>query len=73
MKYIFTTLDSLSESDINKVSQLAAAGFGQPHSTSMIEDTTEHLQAAETIQLAFEDTRVTALALYKSCLWQHSH
>lgn len=53
------------------LSDVAASAFHQPLNEAMKNDTAQHLQSAEHIQVLYTPAEeAVGFALYRSCLWQ---
>lgn len=71
MKLITTTTDKLSSLDVMAINTVVARAFGHSNSEEqMVQDTKNHLNGAETVQITVDDDRPVALAMYRSCLWR---
>lgn len=69
MREIITPTTNLTKAEARQINRLAAAGFEQSEA-DMLEDTTNHIMAAEDMQLLFDGEQMTAFALYRACLWR---
>ncbi len=61
--------NQLSNETKEAVNLLAAQGFGQDPD-EMRPDTFAHIQAADSIQLAYDTNKLQAFAMYARCLWR---
>ena len=73
MREIITPTNNLTEEEAHHINRLAAAGFEQSEA-DMLDDTTDHIMAADDMQLLYDDSEhMTAFALYRRCLWRQSN
>lgn len=70
MRISIDTPNNLTSSDIKNINKIAAAGFGQEETKEMLEDTQEHIRAADFIQRSYIEGEEVGFALYKRLLWQ---
>lgn len=71
MKLITTTPNTLTDSDVGAINRVVARAFEHTdNEAQMLEDTCTHLSAADTVQIAIDEERPVALAMYRSCLWR---
>lgn len=69
-----TTPETLSKSEIDALNRVVSRAFEHTENeTQMIEETTNHLAAADIVQIATDDDTPVALAMYRSCLWRRSN
>lgn len=55
---------------IKTLNEIAATGFNQPPNDAMMNDTKQHIQSAEHIQIAYTSPQeAIGFALYRRCLW----
>lgn len=74
MNIITTTPSTLSDSEVGALNRIVARAFEHTDDESqMLDDTKNHLAAAETIQIATHKDVPVALAMYRSCLWRLSY
>lgn len=69
MRETITSTKNLTERQATQINRLAALGFEQSEHT-MLEDTTNHILAADEMQLVHSGDKMQAFALYRSCLWR---
>ena len=60
--------NDLSESHIQAIVHLARQGFGD--SPNIQQDTSEHINASNVVQVASISEAPVAFAMYRSCLWR---
>lgn len=65
------TPEQLSLHDIRTISTTASRGFMQPDDHAMLDDTINHIQQADYIQLASHNEALIGFAMYRRCLWRH--
>lgn len=71
MKLITTTPDKLSSHDVRAINTVVSRAFEQTNNEEMmLQDTQNHLNGVETAQIAIDEDRPVALAMYRSCLWR---
>lgn len=74
MKIRYTHPDELSVKELEQINSVVAHAFRHSaDSDHMLEDTKNHLAAAELLQLAEDKEGIAAMAMYRSCLWQPSY
>ena len=71
---IYTTKpENLTEGEVRSLNTLVAAGFEHEEDEQhMLQDTKNHLEAAQDVQIAVEGETPVAMAMYRRCLWRLS-
>jgi hypothetical protein len=65
------TPEQLSAHDVRSISTTASRGFMKPDDAAMLDDTTNHIQQADYIQLAVNNEALIGFAMYRRCLWRY--
>lgn len=58
--------------EIDQIAELAGMGFGSGTTDEMYEDTVQHIEAADFIQLTHDDEELRGFSMVRSCLWRAS-
>ncbi len=69
MRETITSTKQLTAEQAVQINRLASLGFEQSES-DMLADTTNHIVAADEMQLIHDNERMAAFALYRRCLWR---
>ncbi|HEY5695357.1 MAG TPA: hypothetical protein VIQ80_00825 [Candidatus Saccharimonadales bacterium] len=72
MPYNIETPKKLRTQDIEAAAELTALGFGRNADDHNLRDTTDHLNAADHIQLVRDEERLVGFAAYRRLLWRSS-
>lgn len=70
MEFIKKTPNQFTERDVDQLSHLAGIGFGQGDSPAMRQDSVNHINASEQIQLVRDNSELVAFSMVRSCLWR---
>ena len=70
MRYTIKNIEQCTTMEMNQLTHLAGVGFGQGDSPTMQQDTSAHINVAETIQYAYDGDELVAFSLVRSCLWR---
>ncbi len=69
MREILTSTKNLTDQQAVQINRLASLGFEQSEG-DMLADTTNHILAADEMQLIHNGNEMAAFALYRRCLWR---
>jgi hypothetical protein len=72
MKLSIEHPSSLSKKEQHAINEVASSSFGVDNPADMLDDTIDHLHAAEYVQQAVVGREVVGFALYRSVLWRQS-
>lgn len=70
MEFITKTPNQFTERDVDQLSHLAGIGFGQGDSPAMRQDSINHINASEHIQLVSTNNELVGFSMVRSCLWR---
>lgn len=70
MNYTIETTQHLRARDIDTVAQLTALGFGREADEHNLQDTIDHLETADCIQVTRTNEQLVAFAAYRRLLWR---
>lgn len=70
MRISTKTSGELHAKEIDQIAKLAGIGFGSGTTDEMYEDTVQHVEASDFIQLAHDDGKLRGFSMVRGCLWR---
>ena len=70
MSFTFETPRKLQTNDLEQAAGLTAQGFGREANEHNYQDTKDHLDGADHLQIVRSESELVGFAAYKRLLWQ---